>query len=519
MKPSLSVPTVEALLLHPQLYRVVLDFIGFRALARVRLASRSGTIAVDRFLCQDECVEWFIDHFGLLDPTEISDSIIPKKYRLSSHHTAQKLMPIFCNPPLRRALVQYDEESPQASAGLRLIACISEGKLNAKSTRRGRFETIVQGEPTADGDAAQDEDDIEWCYFLPVSLDVCHWPNKPKKWKLQIHPKLSVLVAATHALDMETLTAPMHLDMTLPTGVTKLPFSFLVRQTGIRSLKLRGIAQLTTIDFQFCRGCQALRRVEFPEGQLQNLQTVEQSFLSECTALECFDLSMLAQATKIHRHEFMHQCNGVASITYRSLPRIPTTIGLRMNALREIDVCGCHHLTGLGFGSFAYLPSLQKMSLAGLENVTSIGDYCFIGLPSLDPNLAVDWSPLRNVKTIGSTTFAELPFEKINFNGLGERVESIGECFLCRNTALQEVQFGSWPRITSVGKRMGTSCDCLTTVDCSAFGSTASGEIAFGWPPFEMCGALKSVKMSSIMVDSIGEPMVNRLVTLMAPEE
>ncbi len=137
--------------------------------------------------------------------------------------------------------------------------------------------------------------------------------------------------------------------VTQAAGPIKIGDDFLYGCSGLTSLDLSGLSNVTKIGKKFLFRCNGLTSLDL--SGLSNVTKIGKKFLSACPNLRKLDLSPLSKVTEIEE-DFLFMC-------------------IR---LTDLDLSGLSNVTKIGGGFLSRCGKLTDLDLSPLSNVTRIGD-------------------------------------------------------------------------------------------------------------------------------------------------
>ena len=141
-----------------------------------------------------------------------------------------------------------------------------------------------------------------------------------------------------------TLTEISH----LPSTIESIGDQFLTYCTGLTSVNLSGLRNVTSIGNDFLSECSGLQTLEL--SPLSKVTSIGDYFLSSCSGLTSLDLSPLTGVTSIENY-FLWKCSDI----------------------QTINLSGLSNVESIGNAFLTYCSGIQTINLSPLSKVTSIG--------------------------------------------------------------------------------------------------------------------------------------------------
>ena len=149
--------------------------------------------------------------------------------------------------------------------------------------------------------------------------------------------------------------------VTVYANMKRIPTGFLPAYTGLTSVDLSPLSQVTEVQWGFLKGCTGLTSLDL--SPLSQVSAVQMSFLAGCTGLITLNLSPLSQVEVIQGY-FLEGCTGLAALDLSPLSQVTT---VRMCFLQ-----GCMGLTALDLSPLSQVTEIPRGFLAGCTGLTLI---------------------------------------------------------------------------------------------------------------------------------------------------
>ena len=102
-------------------------------------------------------------------------------------------------------------------------------------------------------------------------------------------------------------------------NVVALPEDFVLGCTGLTTVDLSPLSQVTEVQGSFLEGCTGLTTLDL--SPLSQLTEVQEAFLRGCTGLTTLDLSPLSQVTEV-QWSFLWGCTGLTTVDLSPLSQV-----------------------------------------------------------------------------------------------------------------------------------------------------------------------------------------------------
>ena len=262
-------------------------------------------------------------------------------------------------------------------------------------------------------------------------------------------------------------------------SVNHIGSHFLANAQMLKAVDLKPFSSVRRIDSHFLAGCCNLTSLDLT--QLSELKVgCGDNFLEDCKQIQELDLAMFCGVKKIGSG-FLSGCTGLQRVTC-SLPRMSRFV-------EEED-------------ETSQRDQANNISLSVDPTLEAIPPLFMIHCTSLK---SIDWTPFKNVKTIGSRFLAySSGIELLSFGPLAGKVESIDDLFLLRCTSLVRLDLSALSQGAISKIRNGFCCGC-ESLQAVTFGKVFCSVTIIGSEFFKYCRSLKTLDLSwASNVTSIG---------------
>ena len=149
---------------------------------------------------------------------------------------------------------------------------------------------------------------------------------------------------------LQECTGLTTLDLSPLSQLTKIYKAFLSGCTKLTTLDLSPLSQVREVHGAFLQGCTGLTTLDLsPLSQVREVDT----FLEGCTELTTLDLSPLSQVMRVHEG-FLRGCTGLTALDLSPLSQLTKIYGEFLQ--------GCTGLTSLDFGPLTQLRKVHESS-------------------------------------------------------------------------------------------------------------------------------------------------------------
>ena len=289
-----------------------------------------------------------------------------------------------------------------------------------------------------------------------------------------------------------------NIDLSPLDDIELIDNNFLSRCTYLTSINLSPLSNVTEIGINFLESCIGLTSINL--SPLSKVTKIGYGFLRNCANLTSIDLSPLSNVTVIHS-SFLKDCTRLTSINLSPLSKV-TEIGINFLesciGLTSINLSPLSKVTKIGYGFLSRCTGLTSIILSPLSEVTEIDGFFLNNCTSLT---SINLSPLSKVTKIGYGFLRQCHgLTSINLSPLSN-VTEIGSEFLWYCYNLTSVDFPKLSKITKIGNEFLIFCVALTSIDLSQLPNVTTIGNYFLWG----CKGLTSIDLSSLSnVKTIG---------------
>ena len=279
---------------------------------------------------------------------------------------------------------------------------------------------------------------------------------------------------------------------------TEIPDFALDRSTGLVSLDLSGLKDLTRIGRSAFESCSKLAAIDF--SGLTHLETIGVGAFWSCTALKNIDLSGAPNLITIEERAFS-TCTALKTLNLSGLDQLQSFGPFAFNeckSLTDVNFSGVTNLTVIGFGVFGYCDALVNIDLSPLINLTTISSRAFNYSRALK---TVNLSGLRQLQTIASYAFTGCSsLEEVVVSGVAN-LKSIDAYAFASCSSLSRMDFTQLKSLMTIGIGSFENASSLTTVDLSGLDQLTEikGSAFLGCSKLKLIKLFGVSKLSSIL--------------------
>ena len=231
-------------------------------------------------------------------------------------------------------------------------------------------------------------------------------------------------------------------------NVTSIGDDFLMECTGLTELDLTPLSNVTAIGDDFLGDCIGLTELDLTP--LSNVTAIGDDFLGDCIGLTALDLAPLSNITSVG-YNFLKRCTSITALDLTPLSNVTSVESgflMECTGLTELDLTPLSNITSVEDGFLYRCAGLTELDLNPLSNITSVGDSFLEGCTGLTE---LDLNPLSNITSVESGFLMECTgLTELDLNPLSN-ITSVGNDFLYGCTGLTELDLNPLSNITSVG--------------------------------------------------------------------
>jgi hypothetical protein len=279
-------------------------------------------------------------------------------------------------------------------------------------------------------------------------------------------------------------------NIVLPQNIKTIGNQFMEDCTSLITIDLSGSTNLETIGNNFMKNCTGLINIVLPKTI--NIKTIGHGFMMNCTSLETIDLSDLS-TIDLSGNNFMKNCIGLTKIILpKKIKYIGNNFMMKRTKLETIDLSDLSNLETIGTHFLEYCTLLTTIDLSDLSNLKTIDDDFMKNCTSLT-NIVLP----KNIKTIsnnflmGCTSLTNIVLPK--------NIKTISNNFLMGCTGLTTIDLSELSTIDLSGNNFMNNCTSLTNIVLPKNIKTISNNFLMG------CTGLTTIDLSDLSIlETIG---------------